>query len=70
MDYVVILEKGESSYGAYLPDIPDCVAVGETKEEAIRLIREAVELHLEALRKQGAALPAPLSSIEFIHVES
>ena len=47
--YTVILEKGASSYGAYVPDLPGCVAVGETKEEAIALIQEAIELHLEDL---------------------
>ena len=49
MDYVVIVEKGETSYGAYVPDLPGCVAVGETREEAMQLIREAIEFHLEGL---------------------
>jgi hypothetical protein len=42
MDYVVILEKGKKSFGAYVPDLPGCVAVGKTKREALRLIREAI----------------------------
>lgn len=49
MRYVVIVEQGENGIGAYVPDLPGCVAVGETKEEVLRLIGEAVELHLEAL---------------------
>lgn len=50
MRYVVIVEQGENGFGAYVPDLPGCVAVGETREEALRLIGEAVELHLEGLR--------------------
>lgn len=46
MQYVVILEDGPSSWGAYVPDLPGCVAAGETREEALELIREAVEFHL------------------------
>ena len=42
MRYVVIIERGENSYGAYVPDLPGCVAVGETKEEALHLIKEAI----------------------------
>ena len=70
MDYVVIIEKGERSFGAYVPDLPGCVAVGETREEAMQLIREAIELHLEALREEGRPLPAPSSSIELVKVEA
>lgn len=70
MDYVVIIEKGERSYGAYVPDLPGCVAVGETREEAMQLIREAIELHLEALREGGRSLPSPSSSIELVKVEA
>lgn len=70
MDYVVIIEKGERSYGAYVPDLPGCVAVGETREEAMQLIREAIELHLEALREEGQPAPTPSSSIELVKVEA
>ncbi|HXH40614.1 MAG TPA: type II toxin-antitoxin system HicB family antitoxin [Thermoanaerobaculia bacterium] len=51
MEYVVILEEGETSFGAYVPDLPGCVAVGETRDEAMELIREAIELHVESLRE-------------------
>lgn len=70
MDYVVIIEKGERSFGAYVPDLPGCVAVGETREEAMQLIREAIELHVESLREEGRPLPAPSSSIELVKVEA
>jgi predicted RNase H-like HicB family nuclease len=68
MRYVVILERGEEGFGACGPDLPGCVAVGETKEEALRLIREAVELHLEGLREDGLPIPEPSSSSEYVEV--
>jgi len=66
--YVVIVEQGEKSFGAYVPDLPGCVAVGETKEEALRLIREAIELHLEEMREEGLPVPEPSSSSEYVEV--
>lgn len=70
MNYVVIVEKGENSYGAYVPDLPGCVAAGETREEAMQLIREAIEFHLEGLRQDGRPVPAPSSSIELVTVDA
>ena len=66
MQYMVIFEKGENSYGAYVPDLPGCVAVGETRDEVRRLIREAIEFHLEGLREDGSPVPSPSSTVEFI----
>jgi predicted RNase H-like HicB family nuclease len=68
MEYVVILEQGESSVGAYVPDLPGCVAVAETRDEAMELIREAVELHIENLRENGEPVPSPHSFVERIAV--
>jgi predicted RNase H-like HicB family nuclease len=68
MEYVVILEQGETSVGAYVPDLPGCVAVGETRAEAMELIREAIELHLESLRENGEAVPAPHSFVERVAI--
>ena len=68
MEYLVILEQGDTSYGAYVPDLPGCVAVGETREEAMQLIREAIELHLESLREHGETVPEPHSSVEKVAV--
>ena len=59
MRYAVIVEEGETSYGAYVPDLPGCVAVGETKEEVLRLIQEAIEFHIEGLRLHGEPVPEP-----------
>jgi predicted RNase H-like HicB family nuclease len=50
MRYVVILEAGETSYGAYVPDLPGCVAAAKTKADVLQLVREAIEFHLEGLR--------------------
>ena len=59
MQYVVIIEKGPTSYGAYLPDLPGCIAAGDTYEETETLIREAVALHLEVMREYGDPIPEP-----------
>ena len=68
MQYLVVVEKGPESYGAYVPDLPGCVAAGETKEEALSLIREAIEFHLEGLKDEGQPIPAPTSSSELVEV--
>ncbi len=68
MRYVVIVEEGENSFGAYLPDLPGCVAVAETREAVTQLIREAVEFHIEGLRQGGLPIPEPSSSSEYIEV--
>jgi len=68
MDYVVIIEHGPTSYGAYVPDLPGCVAVGETIAEVRELIRDGIVLHLDALREQGEPIPNPTSLAETIHV--
>jgi len=70
MEYLVVLEKGKTSYGAYVPDLPGCVAVGETRREVLKLIREAVELHIEALREQGEPVPPPTSKSEVIRIRA
>lgn len=68
MEYLVIYERGEKSYSAYVPDLPGCVAVGETKEEAARLIREAIVLHLTGIAKEGLPVPEPSSLTEYVKV--
>ena len=66
MKYGVVIEKGETSYGAYVPDLPGCVAVGETLEEVEKLIREAVQFHIEGLQEEGLPIPEPSSFFEFV----
>jgi predicted RNase H-like HicB family nuclease len=67
MTYPVIYEKSANGWGAYLPDLPGCVALGFTLDETKRLIQEAVELHLRSLREDGDAIPEP-SVVEFLEV--
>lgn len=69
MRYAVIIEKGEDSYGAYVPDLPGCVAVGDTPEEVKTLIQEAIEFHLEGLQEDGESIPQPNSSVEYVEVK-
>ena len=64
MQYVVIFEKGENSYGAYVPDLPGCIAVGETLEEVSTLIVEAIAFHIEALQDAGEPVPQPSFSAD------
>jgi predicted RNase H-like HicB family nuclease len=62
MDYEVIIEDGDTSFGAYVPDLPGCVAVGESRDEAMKLIREAIDMHIESLRINGEIVP-PLGTL-------
>jgi predicted RNase H-like HicB family nuclease len=66
--YMVVIERGETSWGAHVPDLSGCVAVGETREEVRRLIREAIEFHIDGLREDGLPVPAPTSEGEFVEV--
>ena len=68
MQFMVIVERGKSSYGAYVPDLPGCVAVARTRKEVLKLIREAVELHLESIREEGLDILEPGSTIEYVRV--
>ncbi|WP_017718572.1 type II toxin-antitoxin system HicB family antitoxin [Kamptonema formosum] len=66
MRYAIVIEKGETSYGAYVPDLPGCVAVGETLEEVKALIQEAIQFHLEGMREDGLPIPEPRSLCEYV----
>lgn len=68
MRYAVVIEKGETSYGAYVPDLPGCVAVGETIEEIKALIAEAIEFHIEGMLKDGLPIPHPTSISQNVDV--
>ena len=65
---MVVIEKGQTSWGAYVPDLPGCVAVGETEQEVKQLIQEAIEFHLEDLAESGAQIPASLSKSDYVDV--
>jgi len=68
MKYAVVIERGPTSYGASVPDLPGCIAVGDTRETVERLIREAIALHLAELREEGLTLPAPDTRVTTVEV--
>ena len=70
MEFLVVVEKGKSSYGAYVPDLPGCVAVGESRRQVLKLIREGIALHIQAMREAGEPLPVPTSKIEKVRIRS
>jgi len=70
MRYLVVVEEGPTSYGAYVPDLPGCVAAGETREEVLTLIREAIKFHLEGMKEDGQSIPRPSSSSEVVEVQA
>jgi predicted RNase H-like HicB family nuclease len=68
MRYAVVIEKGPTSYGAYVPLLPGCVAVGKSAAEVKKLIAEVVPLQLEGLRKGGLPIPDPATECEYVEV--
>jgi predicted RNase H-like HicB family nuclease len=66
--YAVVFEKGPTSWGASVPDLPGCIAVGGTREEAERLIREAIEGHLQAMREHGIPVPPPMHAVGEVEI--
>jgi predicted RNase H-like HicB family nuclease len=68
MRYAVVIEKSETGFGAYVPDLPGCVAVAETLAETEQLIQKAVEFHLEGLREDGAPVPEPSAVAHYVEV--
>jgi len=70
MKYTVIFEKGPASWGAYVPDLPGVISVGDSRDEVERLIREAVEFHLEGMREEGISIPPPSSFAGVVEINS
>ena len=68
MRYAIVIEKADGNYSAYVPDLPGCVATGATVPEVEAQIREAITFHVEGLREDGIAIPAPQSQVEYIDV--
>lgn len=68
--YMVIVERGDSSWGAHVPDLPGCIAVGDTRSEALALIRGAIRMYIEDLKERGLPVPKPASEGEFVEVEA
>ncbi len=70
MRYAVVIEKSERNYAAYVPDLPGCIATGQTLEEIEKQIQEAIQLHLLGMREDGLPIPEPSSQVEYIEVVS
>jgi predicted RNase H-like HicB family nuclease len=68
--YTVIYEKGPTSWGAYVPDLPGVITVGDSRDEVERLIQEAIEFHLEGLREEGISVPPPASFTGVVEINS
>lgn len=68
MKYLVVIEEGESGFGAYVPDLPGCIAAAASREEVTQLIHEAIQFHLDGLAEDGLPIPLPHSSFEVVEV--
>jgi predicted RNase H-like HicB family nuclease len=68
MRYAIVVEKTKNNYSAYVPDLPGCVATGQTLKETEKEIREAIEFHIEGLREDGLAVPQPASIVEYLEI--
>lgn len=68
MRYAIVVEKAENNYSAYVPDLPGCVATGQTIEEIENEIRKAIAFHIEGLRQDGLTVPQPASIVEYLEV--
>ena len=69
MKYLVVIEKGPTSFGAYVPDLPGCVAVAKTRRDVKRIIREAIQLHVADMRERGDRIPKPTAASEFVELQ-
>lgn len=70
MEYLVVIEKGDGGYGAYVPDLPGCIAAAETRREVLKLIRTGIALHIQALRDAGESVPPPTCQSELIKIRA
>jgi predicted RNase H-like HicB family nuclease len=67
-EYLVVFEKADNNYSAYIPDLPGCIATGKTLKETEKRIKEAISFHLEGLKEDGLPLPEPASFTEYVEV--
>ena len=67
--FAVVLERAESNWAAYVPDLPGCITTGPTLAETKRNIREAIELHLEAMLEVGEPIPVATTDVDFVELE-
>ena len=70
MKYLVVVEKSDNGYSAYVPDLPGCVAAANDRNEIVTLVQEAIEFHIEGLRESGDSVPQPTSQSELVDVHA
>lgn len=70
MRYGVIFEQTDTGYSAYVPDLPGCIAAGDTIDETAQLMREAIEMHLEAITEDGLPIPTPSTVVRDIEIST
>lgn len=70
MKYLVVIEKGRNSWGAHVPDLPGCVAAAKTKARVMKLIKEAIEFHIDGLKEAGQRVPRPHSEAKIVVVKA
>lgn len=68
MKYLIVIERTDTGYSAYSPDVPGCIATGRTREATERGMREAIAFHLDGLKADGMAIPEPSSSSSYVDV--
>ena len=68
MKYAIVIERAENNYSAYVPDLPGCIATGQTIVEVEQQIREAIEFHLDGMKEDGEPIPPPSSQVEYVDV--
>ena len=68
MEYTIVIEKAPGNYATYVPDLPGCMATGETRDEAFRQIEAAIAMHIQSLREHGEAVPEPQCSAAVVEV--
>lgn len=69
-EYTIIIEDAGANFAAYAPDVPGCVAAGDTVEETRRLMEEALTLHVDMLREMGEPIPAPHTQAAVVQIAS
>ena len=68
MQYLIVIEKTETGYSAYSPDVPGCISVGETREEIEQNMQEALAFHIDGMKLEGLAIPQPTSASAYVEV--
>ncbi|MBI3974065.1 MAG: type II toxin-antitoxin system HicB family antitoxin [Chloroflexi bacterium] len=68
MRYAIVIEKAENNYSAYAPDVPGCIATGDTLDEVRQMMKEALEFHFEGMREDGEATPEPTTTVDYVEV--